>query len=363
MQLDETAKKAVRELGDAINSAVEKSVRVADAIENLREIGYEPHLNLKLEIGLQDIILTNQSRRIYRKSRTRINRRRRADTAPDENQILRNGIWFLVFGFWIFIKLNKKFQRPKTKYQKPFSAENHLNYFNYFTEIEETFIRRRGRNLLLSPLDWALIENWQEREIPLQIILRAIETVFDGVEKQPARKRSVKSLSYCKEEIEAQFAEWSEMQIGKGVPSSKFQVPSSDEEYNPSKDELFSAETIKNHLENIDSEMKSAKEKTSGDLRETFERVLSRLAELRKDTPTAEKLEESLEKLDTLIDESLLSSGDGAKISGLKKEIEKNLASYKTKMEAEVYQRTFDLMLTKRLREEAKIPRLSLFYL
>ena len=124
--------------------------------------------------------------------------------------------------------MNKKFQRSKNS--KTISNQNPLNYFNYFTEIEETFIRRRGRNLLLSPLDWALIENWQEREIPLHIILRAIETVFDGVEKQPNRKRTVKSLSYCKEEIEAQFAEWSEMQTGKAVPSSKFQVPSSNEE-------------------------------------------------------------------------------------------------------------------------------------
>ena len=56
MQLDETAKKAVRELGDAINSAVEKSERVINAIETLREIGYEPNLSLKLEIGLQEII-------------------------------------------------------------------------------------------------------------------------------------------------------------------------------------------------------------------------------------------------------------------------------------------------------------------
>ncbi len=39
MKLDQTAKRAVRELGDAINAAVEKSVRVAEAIETLREIG------------------------------------------------------------------------------------------------------------------------------------------------------------------------------------------------------------------------------------------------------------------------------------------------------------------------------------
>ena len=55
MELDKKAKKAVRELGDAINAAVEKSARVAEAIEALREIGYEPNLTLKLEIGLQEI--------------------------------------------------------------------------------------------------------------------------------------------------------------------------------------------------------------------------------------------------------------------------------------------------------------------
>ena len=89
-----------------------------------------------------------------------------------------------------------------------------MNYYNYFTEIEETFIRRRGKNLLLSPLDWALIESWQERQLPLHIILRGIEKVFDLIDKQPNRKRSVKSLLYCKEEIEAQFAEWLESQVG-----------------------------------------------------------------------------------------------------------------------------------------------------
>ena len=55
MNLDDEAKEAVRELGDAINSAIEKSPRVADSIERLREIGYEPNLMLKLEIGLQEL--------------------------------------------------------------------------------------------------------------------------------------------------------------------------------------------------------------------------------------------------------------------------------------------------------------------
>jgi hypothetical protein len=57
MELDQTTKRAVRELGDAINSAVENSMRVSEAIESLREIGFEPHLNLKLEIALQTLSL------------------------------------------------------------------------------------------------------------------------------------------------------------------------------------------------------------------------------------------------------------------------------------------------------------------
>src|SRR4051812_41415729 len=82
-----------------------------------------------------------------------------------------------------------------------------LNYFNYFTEIEETFVRRRGKHLFLSPIDWAMIETWQERRIPLHIVIRGIESVFDGFEKKPG-PRSIKGLLYCREEIEAQYQAW-----------------------------------------------------------------------------------------------------------------------------------------------------------
>ena len=277
---------------------------------------------------------------------------------------MKNGFWFSAFGFWkIFIQVGINIRRPKTENRKPFIAENHLNYFNYFTEIEETFIRRRGRNLLLSPLDWALIENWQEREIPLYIILRAIETVFDTAEKRPDKKRAIKSLSYCKEEIEAQFAEWAEMQTGKPLQELQSDEQNLSVEAEDPGGELFSKNAIADHLNNVYAELERAKVNSKGDLQETYDRVLNRLVELQKDIPSAEKLEESLEKLDALIDESLLSSGSGEKLSVLKQEIEKNLAEYKAKMEQEVYERTFNLMLIKRLREEAEIPRLSLFYI
>ena len=233
-----------------------------------------------------------------------------------------------------------------------------MNYFNYFSEIEELFIRRRGRNLLLSPLDWALIETWQEREVPLHVILRGIERVFDSVDKQPARKRTVKSLLYCKEEIETQYAEWLERQVGKNgnvqSPKSEVRSPKSPES------NLFSDEAIAAHLERVSLDIKSAQSKAEGDLQMTLEKVLNRLAELGEKSHAAERLEEALEKLDALVDESLLQTFE---TENLKSEIERQIASYKNKMEREVYERTFDLMLLKRLRERAAIPRLSLFYL
>ncbi len=253
----------------------------------------------------------------------------------------------------------------------PFFRFPLMNYFNYFSEIEQLFIRRRGRNLLLSPLDWALIENWQERQVPLHIILRAIERIFDTVDKQSSRKRTVKSLLYCKEEIEAQFAEWQQRQVGAGqVQGSRFKVQGSksgDEnsveksaENSAAKSNLFPNEAIAAHLERVSAELNHAKDKVDDYQRGVLEKVQARLSKLRAEKPGAEALEETLEKLDALIDASLLQTGEDEK---LRAEIEREIASYKTKMEREVYERTFELMLLKRLREKAEIPRISLFYL
>src|SRR5437867_13150923 len=93
-----------------------------------------------------------------------------------------------------------------SKYKVPSTKLKALNYFSYFSEIEDTFIRRRGKHLMLSPIDWALIESWKERGVPLHVALRAIEHAFDSHEAKK-RKRSVKSLLYCQEEVEAQYSE------------------------------------------------------------------------------------------------------------------------------------------------------------
>ena len=229
-----------------------------------------------------------------------------------------------------------------------------MNYFNYFSEIEETFIRRRGKHLLLSPLDWAMIENWQEREVPLNIVLRGIEKVFDSYDAKPKKNRTIKSLMYCKEEIEAQYDEWLESQIGKNNA----------QEVEETKEiSIFSHDTIAEHLENVSLQFENTKVSAKNELGETLERVWHRLQELKTSFTDAETLETDLTSLEKLIDESLLANTANEEFAILKADTENQLKNYKKQMEAEVYQRTFDLMLLKKLHEKHEIPRLSLFYL
>ena len=75
------------------------------------------------------------------------------------------------------------------------------NYFNYFTEIEEHFLRRRGGGLLLSTLDWALIETWKDAGIPLQAALRGIDAAFDRYDQRPSKSKKVNSLAYCAQTV------------------------------------------------------------------------------------------------------------------------------------------------------------------
>lgn len=93
---------------------------------------------------------------------------------------------------------------------------------NYLLEVSDLFLRRRGSTLTLSPLDWQTITEWELQGIPLRVVLRAINDVFDKYEMQPKKKqRPVKSISYCAEEIETAFGNWLELQVGKSFVITK----------------------------------------------------------------------------------------------------------------------------------------------
>ncbi|HAF13183.1 MAG TPA: hypothetical protein DCK93_16335 [Blastocatellia bacterium] len=244
-----------------------------------------------------------------------------------------------------------------------------MNYFNYFTEIEDAFIRRRGKHLLLSPMDWALIESWKEMNVPLHVALRGIEKSFDSWESKP-RKRTVKSLLYCQEEVEAQFAEWRESRVGAAGEPGDSQDENGAQQENEGLP--FTRAAILEHLQRSQSSlMQARKERISAgedDFSDALQRATALLADLEQEFAAvalldAQKLEHSLSGLERMLSDSISSVVESAQLETIEKEVKDQLNPYRKQMEAEVYQQTFDNLLLKRLREQFGLPRLSLFYL
>lgn len=231
-----------------------------------------------------------------------------------------------------------------------------MNYFNYFTEIEDAFVRRRGKHLFLSPMDWALMETWKQQGIPLHIVLRGVEKSFDSFEARP-RKRTVKSLLYCQEEVEAQYAEWVEAHVG----SDHYE---SDSDKTP-----FSFAAVSEHLQRNRTalaELAQAR-KQDDDLAEALTRAATLLVEIENDfasgaTLDTRKLEDSLTGLERMLNSAILSVVDKDTLDKVQKEVKDQLKPYRSQMEAAAYKQTFDNLLLKRLREQFAVPRLSLFY-
>ena len=225
-----------------------------------------------------------------------------------------------------------------------------MNYFHYYTEIDDTFIRRRGKNLFLSPLDWALMEVWQERGIPLHIVLRSIESVFDVYDKQPPGTRTIKSLFYCREEIESQYTEWLPAQTGKSGGNGDAPAETG-----------ISMDSVSDHVRSAIERLRANPNEALG---EDITRAVHRLEELAANlTGDLETIDKTLGDIEKLIDRSMIANWDKHHLRTIEKEIALQLRVHKSEMEADVYKQTFELMLLKRLREEADIPRLGLFYL
>jgi hypothetical protein len=235
-----------------------------------------------------------------------------------------------------------------------------LNYFNYFTEIEDAFVRRRGKHLFLSPMDWALMETWKQQGIPLHIVLRGVEKSFDSYEAKP-RKRSVKSLLYCQEEVEAQFAEWVESHVGSA---------GDDGESEPESDKTpFSFAAVSEHLQRSRTALSELahSRKQEDDLSEALARAISLLADIENDftsstTLDTRKLEDSLTGLERMLNDAMFSVVSSTDLEELKNIVKEQLKPYRAQMDAAVYKQTFENLLLKRLREQIGMPRLSLFY-
>jgi hypothetical protein len=234
------------------------------------------------------------------------------------------------------------------------------NYFNYFTEIEEYFWKKRGSHLLVSPLDWAIMETWQKAGIPLDAVFKGIDSAFEsyGRSRRGAGK-PLKSLAYCTDAVLQIAEETQEAAAGKakGATSKKSAEP-------------FQRVELKSYFSRNVEMLRAAAGVHSGNpaLVRLWEEAISGLqaCSLLLESPSSldvEDLERRLTILDERIHAGLSLHASEENMLRIRREMDSALATYRRKMKAEQLALVEKQYLQKRLLEEFRIPRLSLFYL
>ena len=230
------------------------------------------------------------------------------------------------------------------------------NYFNYFTEIEEYFQRRRGSLLLLSTLDWALIETWREAGVPLEAVLRGIDAAFEKYEarKAHARVRRVNGLAYCTQEVMAAVEDMKEASIG---------TASAHKDEGPAPG--FEPERIAAHLELCSEELGAATlaEIAQPTAQEMSQRLRGLAMGVRIEQPDLEELERTLTVMEEKLFATLMTTTPEADLLTVREQAARELAPYRRRMQAVQIRQIEHQFLHKRLLEKYKLPRLSLFYM
>jgi hypothetical protein len=232
-----------------------------------------------------------------------------------------------------------------------------LNYFNYFTEIEERFQKRRGSLLLLSTLDWALIETWREAGIPLDAALRGIDAAFDKYEarQKRARMRRINGLAWCAQAVMQAAMELNEASAGTAVTTTS-----------PT-ESGFEHERIAAHLEAAAGALDGtvvAPEPCAA----TAARLRQLAAEVRASTEAEAHVDlEALERSLTVLEEKLFAALTAAApeelLVGLKEHAARELAPYRSRMGAVQLRQVEHQFVQKQLLVHYNLPRLSLFYM
>lgn len=238
-----------------------------------------------------------------------------------------------------------------------------FNYFNYYTEIEEYFWRKRGAHLLVSPLDWAIVETWQKAGIPLPAVLKGIDRAFDSWSRsrRGTSGRPLKSLAYCVDAVLDAAAEAQEAAAGGGPEVAKSRSAS----------ETFSRDELKKYFERNAQRLRKAAEKQraarsglAARLEETAARLEQMLPLLDPAAPLdLEDLERRLTVLEEKLSAGLSADADETELLTIRREMDRSLAPYRRKMSAEQLAQLERQYVQKRLYEHFDVPRLSLFYL
>jgi hypothetical protein len=232
------------------------------------------------------------------------------------------------------------------------------NYFNYFTEIEEHFQKRFGGALLLSTVDWALIEVWKDAGIPLEAALRGIDVTFENYGRRPSKARKVNSLGFCAQEVLAAAEQMKEAAVGTERPQRENNA-------------VFQPKEIAAFLRRSADQLGAAKlpERaglSTSQLAKETANVLRNVAleiEAGNALPRLEDLERKLAVAEEKVFTMLFGATPDGDIVTMRAEADHELAPYRSKMPTAQVEQLQKQYVRKRLLEKYGLPRLSLFYM
>jgi hypothetical protein len=225
-----------------------------------------------------------------------------------------------------------------------------VNYFNYFTEIEEHFQRARNSGMFLfSPLDWAIIETWKEAGVPLEAVLKGVDRAFEKWHAKKTKARRVNSLAYCAQEV---LSAAREMQHpDQEQQSRKSEIPFQNDEL---------ADGFRRNAALL-RQASAAAPAAYSPLAESLEQLAAAAAA--GELSDLESLEQRLTVLEEKMIATALQAAPEEELVQARTEMQRQLAPYRRKMSAEQLALLEKQYLQRRILEAAGLPRLSLFYL
>lgn len=233
------------------------------------------------------------------------------------------------------------------------------NYFNYFTEIEEHYQKRRGTMLLLSTLDWALIETWKNAGVPLEAVLRGIDDAFDKYDQRPTKSKKVNSLAYCSQAVLAATEDMKEAAVGAANEGRTAPEPG------------FERSQIVDFLRTNAERLEKSElpERAGLSSRALARETAASLRDIADGIAGSDKLPklEHIERLLTVLEEKLLAAlmattADNDLVD-TRAQADRDLAPFRRNMTASQIEQLHAQYVRKRLLERSGVPRLSLFYM
>jgi len=241
-------------------------------------------------------------------------------------------------------------------------VEDQFNYFNYFTEIEEHFQRRFGSILLLSTVDWVLMETWKDAGIPLEAVLRGIDVTFEHYERRPSKTRKINGLGFCSQEVLAAAEAMKEAAVGTAIAKSASDKSAAGQGFEPEAIAAF----LRRNADLLESAKLPRRAGVSVHaVAQDSAATLRRLAQeaVGKKAARLEDLERHLTVLEEKLFAALLAATPDEEVVAVRAQADRELAPYRRKMAAAQIEQLQKQYAHKRLLEKYGLPRLSLFYM